>query len=69
LVKVSINRFVSSRVEKVRREVEVSAQRLRKKTLKHVEDVFTMAARVARGEGGSASQNKPQKPSKTSQTT
>jgi len=50
MVKVSINRFVSSRVEKVRKEVEVTTQRLRKKTLKHLEDIFTMAARVARGE-------------------
>lgn len=50
MVKVSINRFVSRRVEKVGKEVEVSAQRLRKKTLKHLEDIFTMAARVARGE-------------------
>jgi len=50
LVKVSVNRFVSRRVEKARKEVEVSAQRIRKKTLKHLEDIFTMAARVARGE-------------------
>ncbi|RLI41101.1 hypothetical protein DRO59_07815 [Candidatus Bathyarchaeota archaeon] len=69
MVKVSVNRFVSRRVEKVRREVEVSAQRLRKKTLKHLEEIFATAARVARGEGGFASQKKPQKPSKPSQTT
>ena len=50
MVKVSVNRFVSRRVEKARKEVEVSAQRIRKKTLKHLEDIFTMAARVARGE-------------------
>ena len=50
MVKVSVNRFVSRRVEKVRREVEVSAQRLRKKTLKHLEEIFTTAARVAGGE-------------------
>ena len=50
MVKVSINRFVSSRVEKVRKEVEVTTQRLRKKTLKHLEEIFTTAARVAKGE-------------------
>jgi hypothetical protein len=47
LVKISVNRFVSRRVEKVRKEVEVSTQRLREKTLKHLEEIFTMAARVA----------------------
>ena len=50
MVKVSVNRFVSRRVEKARKEVEVSAQRIRKKTLKHLEDIFTTAARVAKGE-------------------
>jgi methionyl-tRNA synthetase len=50
LVKISINRFVSRRVENIRKEVEASTQRLRKKTLKHLEEIFTMAARVARGE-------------------
>jgi hypothetical protein len=50
LVKVSVNRFVSQRVKKVRKEVEASAQNLRKETLKHLEEIFRMAARVARGE-------------------
>ena len=48
MVKISVNRFVSRRVEKVRKEVEVSTQRLREKTLKDLEEIFTMAARVAR---------------------
>lgn len=50
MVKISVNRFVSRRVEKVRKEVEVSTQRLREKTLKHLEEISRMAARVARGE-------------------
>jgi len=50
LVKISVNRFVSRRVEKVRKEIEVNTQRLRKKTLKYLEEIFTMAARVAKGE-------------------
>ena len=50
LVKISVNRFVSRRVKKVRKEIEVSTQKLRKKTLKHLEEIFTMAARVAKGE-------------------
>jgi len=33
LVKICVNRFVSRRVEKVRKEVEASTQRLREKTL------------------------------------
>ena len=47
MVKISVNRYVSRRVDKVRKEVEVSTQRLREKTLKHLEDIFRMAARVA----------------------
>ncbi len=50
MVKVSINRFVLRRVEKVRREVEVAARRLREKMLKDLEEVFETSARVARGE-------------------
>ncbi|MDI6869729.1 MAG: hypothetical protein QMD88_09220 [Coprothermobacterota bacterium] len=50
MVKVSVNRFVLQRIENIRKEVENSIQRLRKKTLKHLEDIFTMAARVAKGE-------------------
>lgn len=47
MVRISVNRYVSRRVEKIRKEVEVSTQRLREKTLKHLEEIFTMAARVA----------------------
>ena len=50
MVKVSINRFVSNRVEKVRREVETNIQRLRKNAIKHLKEIFTMAARVAGGQ-------------------
>ncbi|MBS7612234.1 hypothetical protein KEJ27_08570 [Candidatus Bathyarchaeota archaeon] len=50
MVKVSINRFVLRRVERVRRDVEVAAQRLRKKMLRDLEEVFEMSARVVRGE-------------------
>jgi len=50
LVKISVNRFVSRCVEKIRKGIEASTQRLREKTLKHLEEIFTMAARVAKGE-------------------
>lgn len=50
MVKISINRFVSRRVEKARKEVEVSAQKLRKKTLKHLKEICLISARVAGGE-------------------
>ena len=50
MVKISVNRFVSRRVEKVRKEVEVSTQKLRKKTLKHLEEISRTSARVAKDE-------------------
>ena len=49
MVKVSVNRFVSSRIETIRNEVEAETRRLRKKTLNTLEETFKEAAKVARG--------------------
>ena len=49
MVKVSVNRFVSSRVEKIRNEVKTETQRLRERTLTKLEEIFNVAAKVARG--------------------
>jgi hypothetical protein len=50
LVKVSVNRFVSSRVVTIRNEVEAETQRLRERTLNKLEEIFKVVAKVARGE-------------------
>jgi hypothetical protein len=50
LVKVSVNRFVSRRIETTRKQVKANTQKLRKTTLKNLEEIFRVAARVARGE-------------------
>lgn len=50
MVKVSVNRFVSSRIMTIRNEVEAETQRLREKTLSKLEEIFKVAAKVARGE-------------------
>ena len=50
MVKVSVNRFVSSRVVAVRNEFEADAQRLRKRTLDGLTEIFNVAAKVTRGE-------------------
>jgi hypothetical protein len=50
LVKVSINRFVSRRIETIRNEVKAETQRLRGKMLDKLEEIFKIAAKVARGE-------------------
>jgi len=50
LVKVSVNRFVSRRLEEIRKEVEAESQRLRENTLNRLEEIFNVAAKVARGE-------------------
>ena len=50
MVKVSVNRFVSNRVVAIRNEVEAESQRLRNRTLDRLEEIFNVAAKVARGE-------------------
>jgi hypothetical protein len=50
LVKASVNRFVSRRIETTRKKVKANTQKLRKRTLKNLEEIFRAAARVARGE-------------------
>ena len=52
LVKVSVNRFVSTRVEAIRNDVETDIRRLRKRTISRLEEVFNVAARVARCRNG-----------------
>jgi hypothetical protein len=50
LVKVSANRFISSRIKTIRNEVKAETQRLREKTLDKLEEIFNVAAKAARGE-------------------
>ena len=50
MVKVSVNRFVSRRLEEIRKEVEAESKRLRENTLNRLEEIFNVAAKVARGE-------------------
>ena len=50
MVKVSANRFVLLRIERTRREVETSTQRIRNKTLKNLGEIFTTASRVVNGQ-------------------
>lgn len=49
MVKVSVNRFISSRIEAIRNEVAAETRRLRERTLDKLEEIFTVAARVAGG--------------------
>jgi hypothetical protein len=50
LVKVSVNRFVSSLIETIRNEVKTETQRLRMKTINRLEEIFNVAAKVGRGQ-------------------
>ena len=50
MVKVSVNRFVSNRIDTIRNEVKAETQRLRNRTLDRLEEIFNVAAKVARGE-------------------
>ena len=49
MVKVSVNRYVSRRIDKIRKNVESDVQKLRKKTLRNLEEIFMMSSRAARG--------------------
>jgi hypothetical protein len=50
LVKVSVNRFASSRIENIRDDVKTETQRLREKTINRLEEIFKVAAKIGRGE-------------------
>jgi len=50
LVKISVNKYVSRRIETIRNEVKAETQRLRGKMLNKLEEIFKIAAKVARGE-------------------
>ena len=50
MVKISVNRYVSRRIDEARKEAEASTQKLRKNTLKHLKEIFLISARVAGGE-------------------
>ena len=49
MVKVSVNRYVSHRIDTIRKDVEKDIQKLRKKTLRNLEEIFMMSSRVTRG--------------------
>jgi N-acetylmuramoyl-L-alanine amidase CwlA len=48
MVKVSVNRFVSNRIETIRKGVKADTQKLRTKTIKRLEEIFKEAAKVGR---------------------
>lgn len=52
MVKVSVNRFASTRVEAIRNFVEADIRRLQKRTISRLEEVFNVAAKMARGRIG-----------------
>ncbi|RJS90244.1 hypothetical protein CW700_01505 [Candidatus Bathyarchaeota archaeon] len=47
MVKVSVKRYVSRRVEIIREEVKVGVEKLRRKTLRRLHEIFQAAAKVA----------------------
>ena len=52
MVKVSVNRFVSTRVKAIRDYVEADIQRLRKRTINRLEEVYNVAIKVVKGKIG-----------------
>ena len=45
MVKVSANRYVMLRIEAIRRETEAHTQKLRRKLLKNLEEIFQQASK------------------------
>jgi uncharacterized protein YdaT len=50
MVKISVNRYVSRRIETTRKQIKATFQKLRNRTLKNLEQIFRVTARIARGE-------------------
>ena len=50
MVKISVNRFVSRRIETIRNEIRAETQRLRHRTLDQLEEIFKISAKVIGGE-------------------
>jgi len=46
MVKVSANRYVMLRIEAIRRETETHVQKLRRKLLKNLEEIFQQASKM-----------------------
>jgi len=49
LVKVSVNRYALTRVEKARKNVETTIQKLRLRTIENLEEIFETASKIATG--------------------
>jgi len=50
LVKISVNRYVEKRIAETRREMETALNKLRRRMLKNLEEIFEMAGKIAKGE-------------------
>ena len=50
MVKVSANRYVMLRIEATRKETEAYTQKLRRKLLKNLKEIFHQASKIVEGE-------------------
>lgn len=50
MVKLSVNGYVSRRVEIIRKDVNACAEKLRRKILRRLNEIFQAAAKVAVGD-------------------
>ena len=50
MVKISVNRYVEKRIAEIRREMETALNKLRRRMLKNLEEIFEMAGKIAKGE-------------------
>jgi len=50
MVKVSVNRYVATRIQATRRTVETHTSKIRSKTLKNLKEIFEAASKMVGGE-------------------
>jgi len=50
MVKVSINRYIQTRIQKIKQETETELNKLRKILLKNLEEIFKTAGKIVKGE-------------------
>jgi hypothetical protein len=50
LVKIPVNRYVEKRIAETMREMEAALNKLKRKMLKNLEEIFEIAGKIAKGE-------------------
>jgi len=50
MVKVSVNRYIQTRIRKMKQKTQTELDKLRKMLMKNLEEIFQTAAKIVKGE-------------------